>query len=62
MLDIRESLPDQSGRTARGWVNTSLEDFLESAIAWAEDTNFGKIEGNPWQEFAVFLHCGKTYE
>ena len=65
MVDIREAQPDLSDRTARGWVNTSLENFLESAIAWAEapNTKFGRsADANPWKEFATFLFCGKTYE
>ena len=61
-LDISEANPDQSDRTARGWVNTELVDYLESAIAWAEDTKFGEKHRNPWNEFASFLFCGKTYE
>ncbi len=49
-----------------GWENTSIEDFLESAIAWAESTNCGENQGlspgNPWKQFATFLYCGKIYE
>jgi hypothetical protein len=63
IADIREAQPDLSDRTARGWVNTSVENFLESAIAWAEDTKFGRsADANPWKDFATFLFCGKTYE
>lgn len=61
-LDVSEAKPDQSDRTARGWVNTEVVDYLESAIAWAEGTKFGEKNKNPWKEFATFLHCGKTYE
>jgi len=53
------------GRGANGWENTTIEDFLESATAWAESTNFGQEQGlpsNPWQQFAWFLYCGKIYE
>jgi len=48
------------------WQNDTVEGFLESAIAWAEDSDFGIGQGlqpsNPWQQFAVFLYCGKIYE
>ena len=51
---------------AGGWENTSIEDFLEAAAAWAESTNFGLSQGhqpdNPWRRFAAFLYCGKIYE
>lgn len=51
---------------ANGWENATIESFLESAIAWAEASDFGLTQGlsssNPWQQFAVFLYCGKIYE
>jgi hypothetical protein len=54
-------LPD-----AGGWENTSIEDFLDAAAAWAESTNFGLTQGlaadNLWKRFAVFLYLGKIYE
>jgi hypothetical protein len=54
------------GPDAGGWENTSIEAFLESAIAWAEVSNFGTNQklgtGNPWKKFAAFLYCGKIYE
>ncbi len=49
-----------------GWSNTSIKSFLEAAVAWAEDTNFGISQGIPssnfWNRFASFLYCGKIYE
>lgn len=54
------------GPNAGGWENTSIESFLESAIAWAEGSNFGARQGlataSPWKQFAAFLYCGKIYE
>jgi hypothetical protein len=48
------------------WENNTIEGFLESAIAWAETSDFGIRQGlqpsNSWQQFAVFLYCGKIYE
>lgn len=54
------------GSDAGGWENTTIERFLEAAISWAEDSQFGTSQGispqNPWKQFAVFLYCGKIYE
>lgn len=48
------------------WENTTIESFLDAAISWAEDSDFGTTQGllssNPWRQFAVFLYCGKIYE
>lgn len=48
------------------WQNNTIEGFLESAIAWAEVSDFGIKQGleqsNSWYRFAVFLYCGKIYE
>lgn len=54
------------GPVAGGWENISIESFLEAAIAWAEDSDFGLKQGlnasSPWKQFAVFLYSGKIYE
>jgi len=54
------------GPDAGGWENTSIEDYLESALAWAESTNMGQTQGlssaPSWREFAAFLYLGKIYE
>ncbi len=53
-------------QTKNEWENTSLEGFLKAAIAWAEDSYFGRNQGlddkNPWKKFAQFLFCGIVYE
>ena len=62
----RENPSSAYGPDAGGWENTSIEDFLEAATAWAESTNFGFTQGlaadNLWKRFAVFLYLGKIYE
>jgi hypothetical protein len=62
----KENPSSAYGPDAGGWENTSIEDFLEAATAWAEDTNFGLAQGlvpdNHWKRFAVFLYSGKFYE
>lgn len=48
-----------------GWENSSIADYLESAITWAEDSEFGNRAEetlNPWKKFARFLYGGKIYE
>jgi hypothetical protein len=48
------------------WQNTTLPDFLDGALSWSEDTNFGISQGledsNAWTRIAVFLYCGKICE
>ena len=54
------------GPGANGWENTTIEDYLEAASAWAKATKMGETLGLPadptWKNFAVFLYCGKIYE
>lgn len=61
LMTDRATSPDDTG-----WQNNTIVGFLESAIAWAEDSDFGLSQGlqpsNAWQQFAVFLYCGKIYE
>ena len=48
-----------------GWENSTIEGFLESAVAWAEDSKFGaqlEPNANQWKKFALFLYGGKIYE
>ena len=49
------------------WANNDISGFLESAVAWAEDSGFGEkqrpeLAKNRWKQFATFLYCGKIYE
>lgn len=48
------------------WANNSIATFIEGAIAWAEDSDFGVRPGpkatNPWTLFAEFLLAGRGYE
>lgn len=53
----------------QGWANWSIEQYLESAQAWAVDSRFGRGEitkpdpsKDLWQVFASFLYAGKIYE
>ena len=57
---------DDCGRGPIGWENHTIENFLEAAQAWAEDSDFGSSQGlagaSPWKKIAAFLYCGKIYE
>ena len=61
-----ENPSNPHGPDAGGWENTTIERFLEAAIAWAEATDLGLTQGMPadnqWKRFATFLYCGKIYE
>jgi len=71
-IQLEEANPSSPyGPDAGGWENISIEDYLESAIAWAEDSNFGRkmafkeLELNnvsPWRRIAAFLMAGRVYE
>jgi len=50
---------------ARGWENTTIEQYLESAVAWTEDwlERDEELPKEPtWKSFARFLYAGKYYE
>ena len=53
------------GPDAMGWENTTIEDYLEAAVActeaWIEREH--EIPDEPsWNSFARFLYFGKSYE
>jgi len=59
------------GPDAGGWENKTIEDYLESAAAWADDSDFGRRTGSkeceladasPWRRMAAFLMAGRVYE
>lgn len=57
---------NQYSAGVNGWANGSIESYLGAAIAWAEDSDFGEIQGLNnscvWKKVATFLYCGKIYE
>ena len=60
---IKPASPYSHGHN--GWENSTIDGFLESAVAWAEDGGFDKLiepDTNPWRKFALFLYGGKIYE
>lgn len=71
--DEKEKKEESSpyGPDSGGWENTTIADYLDGGIAWAEDSKFGTEmafpeyeikEENPWRRFAAFLMAAKVYE
>ncbi|MGE3805956.1 MAG: hypothetical protein AB7K24_14885 [Gemmataceae bacterium] len=53
------------GPDANGWENTTIDRFLEAALAWARaEVTQRKVfcEEPGWKAFANFLMAGKSYE
>ena len=54
------------GPDARGWENTTIERFFDTAVRWARDsvngTPFYKRPDNPWRRCADILFAAISYE
>ena len=53
------------GASANSWEHGTIEGFLDSAIAWMEDSQgtAWELPAEPsWKSFATFLYRGKSYE
>ena len=63
---ISETLPETPHGFRGEWANQSIEHFLEAAVSWAKDSEFGQRPGpkaeNPWKAFAMFMWAGRSYE
>ncbi len=61
---LNSSSPYSSG--TNGWANTTIEDFLESAVTWGECSidglEFYKKPDNTWKRVADIMYMGKLYE
>lgn len=64
LADYRANARVKPGSAVRGrdggWQNESLEHFLESLIAYAEDAEIS--DDARWTTFAGLLRAGKEYE
>ena len=65
-LTFVKALAEDARENRDEWENATIADYLASAAAWAEDSDFGASQGlsrqNPWRRFAVLLYTGKIYE
>jgi hypothetical protein len=56
------------GPDARGWENTTIERFLDTAVRWARASQKGLPladyvpPSNPWRRCADILYVAKSYE
>lgn len=57
--EINPSSPYDFG--ANGWENDTISSYLESIVAFGEDSNSISEEAN-WKNFALLLYSGKFYE
>jgi hypothetical protein len=62
----KQSPSSPYGPDARGWENTTIERFFETAVRWARDSMNGnpfyRKPENPWRRCADILHAAKGYE
>ena len=52
LIEDKKNLPEN-------WENSTVEDYLESASRWLEDSGRDDVS---WKLMAEFLYCGKIYE
>ncbi|GEM_PF-4070908 len=52
---------DEVRHGAEGWVNPTLESFLEALMACAEDRQ-NPPSNNPWKHAAMLIQAGAFYE
>ena len=54
------------GPDAGGWENTTIEQYLDSAVRWSRDSvngnPFYRRPDNPWRRCADILYAAKGYE
>ena len=64
--DQREQLQRGTSPLApgpRGWENGNVDQFLEAAVAWVEDSRSRPAHAeNPWHRCAEILLAGKGYD
>ncbi len=58
-FEFVSALIEDKKQSGESWENLSIEDYLDSAKSWLEDS---KREDVSWKLMAEFLYCGKIYE
>jgi hypothetical protein len=65
-LDFARALAiDRADKASNGWESSTIEEYLDAAVSWAEDSGdspTGLSTEPSWRGFATFLYCGKIYE
>lgn len=66
-LDSESFAPGDVGQPeSGGWENVTIEDFLDAALAWTEDTRMGENQGLPsepsWRPITTLFYCENIYE
>lgn len=58
-IEFVEILARDKEINSQDWQNLSIEDYLDCANSWLEDSERNDIS---WKLMAEFLYCGKIYE
>ena len=53
------ALIEDKKKIGESWENSTIEEYLDSAKSWLEDSQRDDIS---WRLMAEFLYCGKIYE
>lgn len=57
---IESNAPEKNNYSSvSDWENPNVENFLDGAVSWLEDSERNDIS---WKLMAEFLYCGKIYE
>lgn len=66
IADERQMPSSPYGPDSRGWENTTIERFLDTAVRWARDSANGNAfytrPDNPWRRCADILFAARSYE
>lgn len=65
VLDDDARPPPSWGPGLNGWEHSTIEAFLEAAVAWVADSTAAgshDVATNPWRRCADILYAGKIYE
>ncbi|HXH69464.1 MAG TPA: hypothetical protein VNI60_03855 [Pyrinomonadaceae bacterium] len=58
-FEFVSALIEDKKKIGESWEKLTIEDYLESASAWLENSGREDIS---WKLMAEFLYCGKIYE
>ncbi len=58
-LEFVSALIEDKKKFGDSWENVTVENYLDSAKCWLEDS---QRKDTSWKLMAEFLYCGKIYE